>query len=103
MIAGECYSVKGQHKSALSAITAQELSQKIVQVDEDLTIFKLFLTGFNNAAAQLELPPIELSDRDFYTIWRNVNQQLVNNSSDEHNIMVEPLFIMVLKECLKLI
>lgn len=103
VIAGECYSVKGQHKSALSAITAQELSQKIVQVDEDLTIFKLFLTGFNNAAAQLELPPIELSDRDFYTIWRNVNQQLVNNSSDEHNIMVEPLFIMVLKECLKLI
>lgn len=103
LIAGENFFVRGQHKSALAALTSQDLSAKVVELDENLTIFKLFLTGFNNAAAQLDLPPIVLDERDFHIIWRNVNQQLIDNSNDEHNIIVEPLFIMVMKECLKLI
>lgn len=103
VIAGEYFMMGDQEKSGLSTITANDLANNDLEVHEDLILFRAFLDCFNEASKGLKLPTITLTDNDFRTIWRKVNQQLADTACDENNIMVEPFFIMVLKEALKLI
>lgn len=107
IIAGEKFKVRSTDKAGLDLLTAEDIATNTLEIDETLPFFKEFLSEFNERAEALDFVPITLTDRQFYEIWATVNTQLTKKVKESggvaKKIAVEPLFIMVLKECLKMI
>ena len=101
LLAGENYLVDGKVADKLD-ITAEDI-QKVASVDKKFPVFQEFIKQFNDDIYDLGLEEITLESRDFTNINKNVNQLLADLSQQKQarDIVVEPVFILIMKEVLK--
>lgn len=101
VLAGEEFTVQGeQNKDVI--ITAKDYLEG-VQIDSYKPImFQSFVEKFNRMMNTLRFKPIKFSENDFIEICTQVNQTLSDNQNEANgdilNVVVEPIFILVLKE-----
>ena len=106
IIAGEDFVLDGVLKNGLEELLPEYILGKI-KVSRDFRVFKAFLSKFNEQATALSLPEIILGKQDLNNIWAAVNQELIEKNKDSggspNNVEVEPLFIMILRNTLRMI
>ena len=100
VISGEKFTVEeSDEKINTDIITAAEM-MKVVQVDdEDLPYFKKFLEVFNKQIKGM-YDPITFDEDGLFEISKQVNQILNDrcaDAEDEDDVILEPIFIVVLK------
>ena len=106
IVAGEDFILDGMCKNGIEGVLPEYILREI-KVNKDFRVFNAFLSKFNEQAADLDLPEIMLEKRDFNDIWSAVNTELIEKNTSSggsaKNVEVEPLFIMILRNTLRMI
>ena len=102
IVAGENFFLDGS-ASKSDIITKEDILNSIISVDEKCPEFAEFVAAFNDAFKGIYVP-VDFNYIDYSEICQNVNNELINQHrngrNDADNIVVEPLFIMLLREAM---
>ena len=106
IIAGEAFLLNGNRISA-PVITKEHFCGGTVKIDNTLPLFRAFVETFNDSAKRLGYDKVTFDEKDLGLIVDRVNQDLADKSREAKkspdNIVIEPLFIMVLSRALDLL
>lgn len=103
ILAGEDFTIDGE-SPIKDIITIENILYSNVRVNEKCPQFKAFVEAFN-AAFEGIFVPVNFTAADYSQICQDVNKELNqqhrNGEKNADNIVVEPLFIMILREAVR--
>lgn len=106
IIVGESFTINNENIDSL-IIKKEHFYEGIVKVSDELPMFRAFVETFNYSAKRLGYDKVNFDARDYGDIIDKVNQDLADKcreaKKNPDNIVVEPLFVMVLSRALDLL